>query len=248
MAAGPPLPLHRLGSESQGDRILLPAGLFQSGQCTALAQCRAGSSGSVPFASGALLGGPARSLGPGPALGVAVHPPDVGGEIEGWLLEGGQELSLARSWVASHLVRNGFSCPRDRRGSEGRAGTRPGRVASVPCSLLPQHACGHTGLWCPHEWVEPGWQNLVLRPHVPGPAPGRAPPCPQAGAQVSWPSASWLACRHPLAPGLPAGAACLCPRRAAAYSKLGNYAGAVQDCERAICIDPAYSKAYGRMG
>lgn len=36
--------------------------------------------------------------------------------------------------------------------------------------------------------------------------------------------------------------------RAAAYSKLGNYAGAVQDCERAIGIDPSYSKAYGRMG
>lgn len=36
--------------------------------------------------------------------------------------------------------------------------------------------------------------------------------------------------------------------RAAAYSKLGNYVGAVQDCERAIGIDPAYSKAYGRMG
>lgn len=36
--------------------------------------------------------------------------------------------------------------------------------------------------------------------------------------------------------------------RAAAYSKLGNYAGAVQDCERAINIDPNYSKAYGRMG
>lgn len=36
--------------------------------------------------------------------------------------------------------------------------------------------------------------------------------------------------------------------RAAAYSKLGNYAGAVQDCEQAIGIDPNYSKAYGRMG
>lgn len=36
--------------------------------------------------------------------------------------------------------------------------------------------------------------------------------------------------------------------RAAANSKLGNYAGAVQDCERAIGIDPNYSKAYGRMG
>ena len=41
---------------------------------------------------------------------------------------------------------------------------------------------------------------------------------------------------------------CLSSPRAAAYSKLGNYAGAVQDCERAICIDPSYSKAYGRMG
>lgn len=38
------------------------------------------------------------------------------------------------------------------------------------------------------------------------------------------------------------------PSRAAAYSKLGNYAGAVRDCERAIGIDPNYSKAYGRMG
>ncbi|XP_061456677.1 small glutamine-rich tetratricopeptide repeat-containing protein alpha isoform X2 [Rhineura floridana] len=36
--------------------------------------------------------------------------------------------------------------------------------------------------------------------------------------------------------------------RAAAYSKLGNYIGAVRDCERAINIDPKYSKAYGRMG
>ncbi|CAN0139160.1 unnamed protein product [Lampetra fluviatilis] len=36
--------------------------------------------------------------------------------------------------------------------------------------------------------------------------------------------------------------------RAAAYSKLSNYVGAVQDCERAIVIDPNYSKAYGRMG
>ncbi|KAJ8342007.1 hypothetical protein SKAU_G00319350 [Synaphobranchus kaupii] len=36
--------------------------------------------------------------------------------------------------------------------------------------------------------------------------------------------------------------------RAAALSKMGNYAGAVRDCEHAIVIDPAYSKAYGRMG
>jgi len=36
--------------------------------------------------------------------------------------------------------------------------------------------------------------------------------------------------------------------RAAAHSKLGNYAEATGDCERAIGIDPGYSKAYGRMG
>lgn len=36
--------------------------------------------------------------------------------------------------------------------------------------------------------------------------------------------------------------------RAAAHSKLGNYTEATVDCERAIRIDPAYSKAYGRMG
>lgn len=41
---------------------------------------------------------------------------------------------------------------------------------------------------------------------------------------------------------------CGCSCRAAAHSKLGNYAGAVQDCEQAISIDPNYSKAYGRMG
>ncbi|XP_063259452.1 small glutamine-rich tetratricopeptide repeat-containing protein alpha isoform X2 [Prinia subflava] len=45
----------------------------------------------------------------------------------------------------------------------------------------------------------------------------------------------------------PANAVYFC-NRAAAYSKLGNYAGAVRDCERAIAIDPGYSKAYGRMG
>ncbi|KAM8828607.1 small glutamine-rich tetratricopeptide repeat-containing protein beta isoform 1-T4 [Spinachia spinachia] len=36
--------------------------------------------------------------------------------------------------------------------------------------------------------------------------------------------------------------------RAAAHSKLGNYTEATGDCERAIGIDPTYSKAYGRMG
>lgn len=38
------------------------------------------------------------------------------------------------------------------------------------------------------------------------------------------------------------------PCRAAAHSKLGNYTEATGDCERAIGIDPTYSKAYGRMG
>ncbi|EMP36522.1 Small glutamine-rich tetratricopeptide repeat-containing protein beta [Chelonia mydas] len=36
--------------------------------------------------------------------------------------------------------------------------------------------------------------------------------------------------------------------RAAAQSKISNYNEAIKDCERAIAIDPKYSKAYGRMG
>jgi len=36
--------------------------------------------------------------------------------------------------------------------------------------------------------------------------------------------------------------------RAAAHSKLGNHFMAVEDCQRAIDMDPNYSKAYGRMG
>uniref|UniRef100_UPI00358FCEEF small glutamine-rich tetratricopeptide repeat-containing protein alpha-like n=1 Tax=Myxine glutinosa TaxID=7769 RepID=UPI00358FCEEF len=36
--------------------------------------------------------------------------------------------------------------------------------------------------------------------------------------------------------------------RAAAYSKLGNYEATVLDCEKALAIDPNYSKAYGRKG
>ncbi|XP_064295193.1 small glutamine-rich tetratricopeptide repeat-containing protein beta isoform X3 [Phalacrocorax carbo] len=36
--------------------------------------------------------------------------------------------------------------------------------------------------------------------------------------------------------------------RAAAQSKLNKYSEAIKDCERAIAIDPKYSKAYGRMG
>ncbi|KAK4336844.1 hypothetical protein RND71_044167 [Anisodus tanguticus] len=35
---------------------------------------------------------------------------------------------------------------------------------------------------------------------------------------------------------------------AAAYSKLSNHVFALEDCQRAIEIDPKYSKAYGRMG
>lgn len=44
------------------------------------------------------------------------------------------------------------------------------------------------------------------------------------------------------------GDCCDCSLRAAAHSKLGNYTEATGDCERAIAIDPSYSKAYGRMG
>lgn len=40
----------------------------------------------------------------------------------------------------------------------------------------------------------------------------------------------------------------ICACRAAAHSKMGNYTEATCDCERAIGIDPTYSKAYGRMG
>lgn len=35
---------------------------------------------------------------------------------------------------------------------------------------------------------------------------------------------------------------------AAAYSKLNNHTFALEDCRKAIEIDPNYSKAYGRMG
>lgn len=36
--------------------------------------------------------------------------------------------------------------------------------------------------------------------------------------------------------------------RAAAYSKLNKHVKAIEDCEKALTIDPQYSKAYGRMG
>ena len=36
--------------------------------------------------------------------------------------------------------------------------------------------------------------------------------------------------------------------RAAAYSKLHKHVKAIEDCEKALVIDPQYSKAYGRMG
>lgn len=37
-------------------------------------------------------------------------------------------------------------------------------------------------------------------------------------------------------------------RRAAAYSKLNQHTFSIEDCNKAIQIDPNYSKAYGRMG
>ena len=36
--------------------------------------------------------------------------------------------------------------------------------------------------------------------------------------------------------------------RAAAHSKMNNHHLAIEDCQRAIDMDPSYSKAYGRMG
>ena len=36
--------------------------------------------------------------------------------------------------------------------------------------------------------------------------------------------------------------------RAAAYSKISKHRQAIEDCQRALMIDPLYSKAYGRMG
>ena len=36
--------------------------------------------------------------------------------------------------------------------------------------------------------------------------------------------------------------------RAAAHSKLEQHYAAVEDCQRALDMDPKYGKAYGRMG
>lgn len=36
--------------------------------------------------------------------------------------------------------------------------------------------------------------------------------------------------------------------RAAAHSKLNNHRDAIEDCRKALEIEPQYSKAYGRMG
>jgi len=36
--------------------------------------------------------------------------------------------------------------------------------------------------------------------------------------------------------------------RAAAYSKISKHKQAIEDCQKALTIDPLYSKAYGRMG
>ena len=35
--------------------------------------------------------------------------------------------------------------------------------------------------------------------------------------------------------------------RAAAYTKLGDYLAAVEDAQRALAIDPTYTKAYSRL-
>lgn len=36
--------------------------------------------------------------------------------------------------------------------------------------------------------------------------------------------------------------------RAAAYNKTNEYQPAVEDCHKALNLDPDYSKAYGRLG
>ena len=36
--------------------------------------------------------------------------------------------------------------------------------------------------------------------------------------------------------------------RAAAHSKLSDYASSIEDCKNALKIDPSYSKAWGRLG
>jgi small glutamine-rich tetratricopeptide repeat-containing protein alpha len=36
--------------------------------------------------------------------------------------------------------------------------------------------------------------------------------------------------------------------RAAAYSHLGQHVKAIEDCKRAIALDPKYAKAYSRLG
>lgn len=36
--------------------------------------------------------------------------------------------------------------------------------------------------------------------------------------------------------------------RAAAYSKMGEHQKAIDDCQKALTLDPNYGKAYGRMG
>lgn len=43
-------------------------------------------------------------------------------------------------------------------------------------------------------------------------------------------------------------ASCIDWFRAAAYTKAGQYEEAIADCQEAIKIDPAYAKAYGRLG
>lgn len=38
------------------------------------------------------------------------------------------------------------------------------------------------------------------------------------------------------------------PYRAAAYGKIGEHQKAIEDCQKALSLDPNYGKAYGRMG
>jgi len=36
--------------------------------------------------------------------------------------------------------------------------------------------------------------------------------------------------------------------RAAAYGKMGEHQKSINDCKKALELDPKYGKAYGRMG
>jgi len=40
----------------------------------------------------------------------------------------------------------------------------------------------------------------------------------------------------------------VCRCRAAAYGKMGEHQKSINDCKKALELDPKYGKAYGRMG